>query len=313
MSFQILLVEDYPETRELITEVLQENPEYNVLPVGCGEDALKRLSETTVDLIITDVKMPRMNGLDLLREVHLIDSDIPVILVTGFGDDYGVKALEMGAEDCIFKPFDTHELMLRVSRVLKYSKMKQLKNLLEMKNDELRKMAITDGLSQIYNRRYCIELLEEREFPRAQRYKLSLACMMLDIDHFKEVNDKYGHLQGDYVIQKLGSILRETIREIDIPARYGGEEFVIILPETDEKGVRTVAERLIKKVENTNFIKNEKLRTQQNLKITLSIGIAIFPHPDIMTPHDLLKTADDALYQAKGLGRNRMVFNAAEE
>ena len=308
MSFHILLVEDYPETRELITEVLQENPEYIVTPVGCGEEALKKFTETKIDLVITDVKMPRMSGLDLLREVHQIDPDLPVILVTGFGDDYGVKALELGAEDCIFKPFDTHELMLRVARVLKYSKMKQLKDLLEMKNEELRKMAITDGLSQLYNRRFFLELLEEREFPRAQRYKLNMSCIMLDIDFFKKVNDTYGHLQGDYVIQKLGAIIMEEIREIDIPARYGGEEFIILLPETGVEGTHLVAERLRKHVESVNFIRNEKLRDSQHLKCTVSLGIATFPSPDLVTPQDLMKTADSALYAAKGSGRNRTVI-----
>lgn len=312
MSFQILLVEDYPETRELITEVLQENPEYKVISVGSGEDALKKFRETNIDLVITDVKMQRMSGLDLMREIHQVEPDLPVILVTGFGDDYGVKALEMGAEDCVFKPFDTHELMLRVARVLKYSKLKQLKDLLEMKNEELRKMAITDGLSQLYNRRFFLELIEDREFPRARRYGLNLSCIMLDIDLFKDVNDRYGHLQGDFVIQKLGSIIKEEIREIDIPARYGGEEFIILLPETGEDGTYVVAERIRKRTEGVNFIRNKKLRETQNLQVTISLGIAIYPNSDIVVPNDLIKLADDALYQAKREGRNRTVVTKRE-
>ena len=308
MSFQILLVEDYPETRELITEVLQENADYIVTAVGTGEEALAKFKEIKIDLVVTDIKMPRMSGLDLMREVHQIDPDLPVILVTGFGDDYGVKALELGAEDCIFKPFDTHELMLRIARVLKYSKLKQLKDLLEMKNEELRKMAITDGLSQLYNRRFFLELLEEREFPRAQRYGLNMSCIMLDIDFFKKVNDTYGHLQGDYVIQQLGAIIKEEIREIDIPARYGGEEFIILLPETGIAGTHLVAERLREHVARVNFIRNEKLRDSQNLTCTVSLGIATFPTKNLETPQDFLKTADTALYTAKDSGRNRTVI-----
>ncbi|MBC8276721.1 MAG: GGDEF domain-containing protein, partial [FCB group bacterium] len=196
---------------------------------------------------------------------------------------------------------------LRVARVLKYSKLRQLKDLLMLKNEELRKMAITDGLSQLYNRRYFLELLE-REFPRSQRYKLNLSCIMTDLDHFKNVNDQYGHLQGDYVIQRMGTIIKEEIREIDIPARYGGEEFIILLPETDEKGTIAVAERLRKRTAAENFTRNEKLRQTQELHITISLGVAVFPHPTLIHPNDLIKTADDALYTAKRGGRNKTIL-----
>ena len=307
MSFQILVVEDYQETRELITEVLHHNPEYKVVAVENGELALRMFSEREFDLVISDIKMPGMDGLELLTNIQQRNPDMPVILVTGFGDDYGAKGLEMGAEDCIFKPFNTNELMLRVARVLKYSKLRQLKDLLMLKNEELRKMAITDGLSQIYNRRYFLELLE-REFPRAQRYKLNLACIMIDIDHFKAVNDQFGHLQGDFVIQRLGAIIKEEIREIDIPARYGGEEFIVLLPETDDRGTVSVAERLRKRTEDENFTRNEAIRQTQELHITISLGVAVFPSKDIIHPNDLIKVADDALYQAKNEGRNRTVI-----
>ncbi len=307
MGFQILVVEDYRETRELIAEVLQNNPEYKVVTAEDGEQALKILDLVNVDVIVSDIRMPKLGGLELLAKVQQKNPDLPVILVTAFGDDYGARALEMGAEDCVFKPFNTNELLLRVARVLKYSKLRQLKDLLMLKNEELRKMAITDGLSQLYNRRYFLELLE-REFPRSQRYNLNLSCVMFDIDHFKAVNDQYGHLQGDYVIQRIGAILKEQIREIDIPARYGGEEFILLLPETDEKGTLNVAERLRKRVANENFTRNEKLRSTQELRITISLGVAVFPHPSLVHPNDLIRVTDQALYEAKRLGRNRTVL-----
>ena len=307
MSFQILVVEDYQETRELITEVLQNNPEYKVIAVENGEIAMRLFTEREFDLIITDIKMPGLDGLQLMTNIQQRNPDLPIMLVTGFGDDYGAKGLEMGAEDCIFKPFNTNELMLRVARALKYSKLRQLKNLLMLKNEELRKMAITDGLSQIYNRRYFLELLE-REFPRAQRYKLNLACIMMDIDHFKAVNDHYGHLQGDFVIQRIGTIIREEIREIDIPARYGGEEFIVLLPETDTRGTVAVAERLRKRTESENFTRNEASREAQQLHITISLGVAVFPELTLIHPSDLINSADDALYKAKKEGRNRTII-----
>ncbi len=312
MSFQILVVEDYRETRELIAEVLQNNPEYKVVTAEDGEQALKTLDLLNIDVVISDIRMPKVGGLELLAKVQQKNPDLPVILVTAFGDDYGARALEMGAEDCIFKPFNTTELLLRVARVLKYSKLRQLKDLLMLKNEELRKMAITDGLSQLYNRRYFLELLD-REFPRSQRYKLNLACIMMDIDHFKAVNDQYGHLQGDYVIQRLGVIIKEQIREIDIPARYGGEEFIILLPETDQTGTLHVAERFRKRVAMENFTRNEKLRQTQELRITVSQGVAVFPHPAVVHPNDLIKTADEALYSAKRTGRNRTVLAEVSE
>jgi diguanylate cyclase (GGDEF)-like protein len=197
--------------------------------------------------------------------------------------------------------------MLRVARVLKYSKLRQLKDLLMLKNEELRKMAITDGLSQLYNRRYFLEQLE-REFLRTQRYKLDLGLVMIDIDHFKMVNDEYGHLQGDYVIQRLGTIIKEEVREIDLPARYGGEEFVIFFPETDENGVIIVAERLRKRTESENFTRSEKLREIQEVHITISLGLSFFSHESITSPNDLIKLADDALYRAKREGRNRTII-----
>ncbi len=307
MSYNILVVEDYHETRELITEVLQGNTEYKVYSVNNGAEALKFYQTTKIDLVISDIKMPQMNGLDLMTELHKVNTDLAVILITGFGDDYGVKALEMGAEDCIFKPFNTNELMLRVARVLKYSKFRQLKELLELKNEQLRKMAITDALSQLFNRRYFLELLEEREFPRARRYQVRLACIMIDIDHFKLVNDEHGHLQGDHVIRSLGNIIKEEIREIDIPARYGGEEFIILLPETDLKGMYAVAERLLSRTRTTNFYRPDRNGEDKEVKITISIGVSLYPSDDIKDSNELINSADEALYRAKREGRDRIV------
>ena len=306
MGFNILVVEDFRETRELIEEVLRNNIEYDVVLSENGEDALAKFKESKFDLVISDIKMPKMSGLELLKEIQLIEPETPIVLITGFGDDFGAKALELGAEDCIFKPFNTNELILRVERVLKYSKMKQLKDMLMMKNEELRMMAITDSLSQLYNRRHFIELLE-REFSRAQRYNLNLSCIMLDVDRFKDINDHFGHLAGDYVIQKIGTIIKEEIREIDIPARYGGDEFILLLPETDQTGTHTVAERLFQRCQEENYAREARKRNLKYISVTVSLGVAIFPHRDIIHPNDLIKVADDALLKAKDLGRNRIV------
>ena len=162
-------------------------------------------------------------------------------------------------------------------------------------------LSITDGLTGLYNYRYFQDMLK-REFERAQRYKLNLSLIMIDIDHFKKINDNYGHQQGDEVLRELGIRLKEEIRQhLDTPARYGGEEFVFILPNTGKKGARLVAERVRKKISECRFPGRDI-----SLQITLSLGVASYPDKRIEKYSDLVKKADEALYRAKEEGRNKV-------
>ena len=166
-------------------------------------------------------------------------------------------------------------------------------------HEEIYTMTVTDGLTQVPNRRYLLEYLE-REFSRARRYGRNLSCLMIDIDHFKQINDAYGHLTGDYVLKELATTLRRRIRREEMFARFGGEEFCIVLPESDPESVREFASTVRRLVETHPFeFEGSKLQ------VTVSIGVGHL-NQSMKDPHDLLKTADDRLYEAKRHGRNRV-------
>jgi diguanylate cyclase (GGDEF)-like protein len=235
-------------------------------------------------------------------------------LVTARGAGGKVEGLELGADDYLTKPFDMLELSARVQSMLRLktlqdelvAKCRDLDRMyqdLEKKSQELERLARVDPLTGLFNRRY----FEERfysEFSRSQRYRVPICCLMLDIDHFKRVNDTRGHQAGDCALKELALTLRRTLRDVDLTARYGGEEFVAILPETAlREGIRA-AERLRASVEANVFEHEGK-----PLKITVSIGVASYPVPGINDPEALLRVADDALYRAKEHGRNRVESN----
>jgi len=174
---------------------------------------------------------------------------------------------------------------------------------LEEANNKLREAANIDPLTQIYNRRFFDEFLIWN-FNRAQRYDSTLGCMMIDIDHFKNVNDTYGHLTGDRVLQGVAEALKNCLRNTDIVARYGGEEFVVLLPETHTKSIWLAATKLNQAVGNLTFFLGEK-----ELKVTISVGYVAYTAasmPEISKPADLVRTADEFMYLAKLNGRNRI-------
>jgi len=178
---------------------------------------------------------------------------------------------------------------------------------LKKAKDKLEQLSITDGLSGLYNYRYLIHSLES-EFRRAIRYHRILALLFMDIDYFKNLNDTYGHLCGDYVIETVGKLLKSNVRVTDVVARYGGDELAVMLIETDTKSALEVAEKLKQAIENHTF----QWQTKQ-LSVKLSIGLATAPAPGIQNVSDLVDTADRALYQAKKAGRNAVVVFVQEE
>lgn len=172
---------------------------------------------------------------------------------------------------------------------------------LEIASLELEKLAITDGLTGAYNHRHFRTRLEE-EFSRAGRYKAPLSCIMLDIDHFKSINDAFGHAQGDIVLKEITDVLRKSVRKTDIVARYGGEEFVILLPHTDKEGAFMQAERIREAARG-----NRCSDSNTCIMVTVSLGVATFPSEDINSADELVGKADNALYEAKRAGRNKTV------
>lgn len=170
---------------------------------------------------------------------------------------------------------------------------------------KLEKLAITDYLTGIYNIRYFYSRLEE-EFSRAERYQMPLSCIMLDIDHFKKINDSYGHRIGDFILREFAQIVKRYTRKSDLLARYGGEEFILLLPQTSLKGALIEARRLQKVVREIRF---RQLREGQG--ITVSFGISCFPDKGVKKSDDLINFADNALYKAKEKGRDLIVSHAS--
>ncbi|MGE5554534.1 MAG: diguanylate cyclase [Betaproteobacteria bacterium] len=173
--------------------------------------------------------------------------------------------------------------------------------------EQVKKLSITDGLTRVYNRRYLEERLDQ-EYRRSQRHKTFLTVVILDIDHFKQINDVYGHQMGDEVLRKLMELCRQVTRSTDVIGRYGGEEFMVLLPETDLMGGKCVAERLRKLVETQTFITDKG-----PIRITISLGICAIPAEGVETPQQFVKAADEALYRAKQTGRNRTCVAAVNE
>ncbi len=302
---KILFVEDSKTQAEDIKKFL-ENKGYEVVWVQDGKSAINAAKTIELDIILLDVVLPDINGDEVCRWLKLNQSTraIPIIMLTvksSIPDK--VLGLEAGADDYIPKPFDEIELNARIYACLRT---KSLQDELSLKNRQLEELlerveilAITDPLTELFNRRR-YETVLEKEFKKTRRYNSPLSCLMIDIDHFKEVNDEYGHNIGDKILQDTASILRNTFREVDIVARWGGEEFIILLPQTDKEAARKSAERVLKKISNFKF------PSVPDKKITVSIGIASVPSPKIDSGEKLINASDLAMYDAKKKGRNRI-------
>ncbi|MGQ0713509.1 MAG: diguanylate cyclase [Gemmatimonadaceae bacterium] len=305
-SSRVLIVDDHEDNVEVIRARLEASG-YWVESAADGEEALEVVRRSPPDLILLDVMMPRIDGMEVARRIKADESlpFIPIIMQTALDTvEHKVEGLGAGADDYVTKPINFAELEARVKSMLR---IKVLQDELARANNELRRMAVTDSLTGLHNRRNVEELLHDM-FEHSVRLHEPLACAMFDLDHFKSVNDTYGHQVGDTVLQQLAGILKASAREIDKVGRYGGEEFIILLPGTVLDAAVTFAERTRQQVESHTFTFEGG-----SLRRTLSCGVAAFPHPRIGHREALVKAADDALYVAKELGRNRVVrFDSPE-
>ncbi len=301
MHSSVLVVEDSDTVRREIVQILKGKSIFKTFyEADDGLQGFKVLLGRKIDLILCDVDMPMMDGFKFISLVQSREDlrDIPIILLTGKEDrDSKIRGLEHGASDYITKPFDAGEL---VARVKVHLKIKTLQDQLKQANELLLAISHTDHLTGLCNRRYLEETLE-REFRRTQRKGNSLAVMILDIDHFKMVNDTYGHQQGDSVLCKVAAIFQRALREYDTAARFGGEEFIAVIPETSLSEAKNIAERIRGAIEGALF--NVGV---ENIRITASFGISSFPAEGIRSADDLIREADKALYSAKVNGRNRV-------
>jgi two-component system cell cycle response regulator len=303
MSDSVLIIDDSDAIRERIIRTLESFDLFaRFYEAEDGLEGFKKLLSSPVDIILCDLEMPRIDGFKFLSMLKSRPDlqDVPVIILTGMNDrELKIKGLEQGASDYVTKPFDPEEL---VARVKVHLKIKHLQDDLKRSNELLLELSNTDHLTGLFNRRYLMDALD-KELQRCVRKDGCLSLIILDIDHFKRVNDTHGHLQGDVVLQKVALSLQKELRSYDIAARYGGEEFVAVLPDANPKEALFVAERIRLSIQGTKFS-----GALTSLSITVSLGVATFPVRDCATVDEFLKLADDALYQAKAKGRNRVEF-----
>jgi diguanylate cyclase (GGDEF)-like protein len=295
---RIFLAEDDRTSRSILTAVLKKWG-YDPVVAADGAAAWEILRRPDAPrLVLLDWNMPEMDGLEVCRRVRKEESSNPayVIMLTGKGEKSDiVQGLDAGANDYICKPYDNDELMARI-RVGK--RMVELQAALVEARDTMAHQALHDALTGIFNRRAILETLE-REISRARREGGTVSIGMLDIDHFKKINDTHGHQVGDEVLIGFVRTVQRSLREYDVTGRYGGEEFLIIAPVLKGEPFAGVYERVRSKVAATVFE-----TTAGPVSITVSIGTVAGSGA---SPIDgMLRKADDALYRAKAEGRNRV-------
>ncbi len=306
MPNTILIADPSATDRRQVVDALRSQGLFEkVLQAEDGMTAFDLLSNQPVDVIVWDQSLPRMDGSRLLAlaQSHEELSHIPVIILLEDKQlEPKVRALSLGASDVVLKPFNPAELVARIRVQLK---VKGLQDSLRHSNRQLHDLSKTDGLTGLANRRYLMDFLE-REIKRTQRKDEPCSLIMLDIDHFKKINDHYGHHQGDQVLIGLSNLLNKQVRQYDLAARYGGEEFALVLPETPMDRAMQVAERVRLDTAQLRFFDEDP-----GVHLTLSLGVAAYPLSQIKTVDDLVREADDALYRAKRDGRNRVCAMSA--
>ena len=306
-SARILIVDDHEDNVELLRARL-ESWGFETLSATDGQEALTMIETKLPDLVLLDIMMPKIDGIEVARRVKN-NPDlpfIPIIMQTALDStENKVEGLEAGADDYITKPIDFPELKARVKSMLRIKRLQEEieereRELMEA-NQRLRHMSQTDALTGLDNRRH-IETRIEEMFEHAKRLGEPFSCVMVDLDKFKSVNDEYGHQAGDAVLRQLAKILKHEVREIDHAGRYGGEEFILLLTGTVLDAAVTFAERVRKAIESHTFTFDNGA-----IQRTASFGVAAWPHPKITSCDGLVRAADDALYVAKETGRNRVI------
>ena len=290
---KVLIAEDNLVSRRLLETFLRKWG-YDIVITTNGREAWEVLQEPEApNLVISDWMMPDMDGLELCRRIREMERAeyIYFIILTSKGKKEDViTGLEAGADDYLIKPFNQDELKYRV---------KIGERIIELERRILR-LASTDSLTEVLNRRAFMERMEQ-EINRSFRENSLLSLILADIDHFKSVNDRYGHQVGDLVLQRFVSQLTESSRPYDFVGRYGGEEFVICLPGATDTESRTVAERMRKSVEEMKIMLPE---SSQSVRITASFGVVASLLELEDSVDSLIGRADDAMYMAKREGRN---------
>jgi len=301
---RVMVIEDKSFESDKFIETLKRDDD-EIMAVRSGEQAMELAQRYEFDMITVSLNLEHEDGLRLCS--HLRSNErtraVPILMVAEEGDMKRIaQGLEIGAHDYILRPVDRNELLARVRTQIRR---KRYQNRLRSNYEQSLSLALTDSLTGLFNRRYLMVHLEKL-LNKNKDSKKTLCALMLDIDHFKGINDTYGHQVGDEVLKSFAERVSQRLRSFDLVARLGGEEFVVILPDISLDMAMLVAERLRKGIGLKPF---EVSSPQSPIKVTVSIGATMISGMDNLSVEDVLKQADDELYRAKEGGRDRVYFH----
>jgi two-component system, cell cycle response regulator len=300
-TLRVLVVEDNPGDLGLIRAALEESTgaSFEVDNVASVKSCRRSLEVGHYDVLLLDYSLPGETGLDFLRSIKGKKQIPPVVMLTGQGDELIAKeSILSGALDYCAKGRITCDSLTRT--ILEVMEKARLEAEERRQREEADKRADTDPLTGRYNRHYLGEMLEN-ECRRAKRYGSPLSCLMVDLDGFKAINDKFGRLVGDSVLRQVAIVIENSVREIDIAARYGGDEFCVLAPETQLDGAMQLAERLRFAIAAMDLAAGKS-----HIKVTASVGVFSPATRNQIRPTTIIEHADTALRKAKGTGRNRV-------
>jgi two-component system cell cycle response regulator len=303
LNGRVLVVDDRPASYERIQSALRDTHKVDV--ETSPQEALFRAAENEYDLMIVSLAFEEFDGLRLCSQTRSLERtrNLPMLIIAEPEDTGRVlRGLDLGVNDYLVRPMDRNELL---ARVMTQVRRKRYADRLRTNVQQSMELALTDSLTGLYNRRY-METHLETLVEKASKTQRPLGLVMIDIDHFKSINDNFGHDAGDEVLRQFASRVQGSVRGIDLACRYGGEEFVIVMPDADLGIAEAVGERLRRQIAAEPFLVTKGLN---KLDVTISVGIAMRQETD--EPDAILKRADEALYRAKRDGRNRVVMAAA--
>jgi diguanylate cyclase (GGDEF)-like protein len=336
----LLIVDDNQDHLDLMVDILKEDSRYNLFKAVSGEEALEVVADHDIQIVILDVVMPGMDGYEVCRQIRRKYrlKPLQIVMISGFNHKNDLdELLELGADDFISKPITALELQARLKAAIirlrdqtelygvlqkdaqsdgknintlvaenyqlrqEYQKVRRINEELAQNCQQLEQLASLDTLSGLLNRRTLFQRIET-EMERTTRLDWPLTGIMIDIDHFKRVNDNYGHQCGDMVIQEIGAKLTKSLRKYDYAGRYGGEEFFVLFSNTTSDIAQSIAERFRLDMQEAEFRCGE-----ERFGITVSVGVAQYTPGE--SPDRWINRADGAMYQAKQRGRNQVVVS----
>lgn len=300
----VLYVENNDASLMLVQRLLASMG-LRVIHVRSAEEAYKEFNASEYDLVLTDTLLNGpMSGLALIREIRggpEKKKRVPILVVSSLEDtSRKIETLRNGANDYVLKPVIPEELAARIRNLIEN---KKLVDQVERQQQHLKEMAMTDSLTSLYNR-HCLTEIAPRYISEATRHDIPLSFVVIDLDHFKKINDTYGHSLGDRVLVEVAGLLKKSCRKEDLAARFGGEEFLLILPHCKGKDAASKAERLREKIETLK---------PNGILVTASFGVYQLPLGSLVSFEEVFVMADRAVYEAKEKGRNLVILGEEED